>query len=218
METPKRVPINVPLGRLATMAYYSYAVTKLKATTGLLDDTPPEQQVPDFKTLTKEEQTGWLAAVQSIMQNTGGVFALRNPAEVAVETAQAVVDEIIRQYPIRQTADEIRFPVSGGPEAYGMWGRAVARILRCARLVIPAIVARGQLKGLIPRNLSAEERAMYGIDGLPKGIILIPGDLYEAMIRAGYEDGEKVTFAVMDPNSDMDVSDGLLQPAEGDLH
>ena len=217
MAHPNIVPVNIPLDRLAVAAYLSYAVTVLKATGKLDPDTPPERQVTPFAELPEETRAGWIAAAQGVVSNGGAAFAMKNPIEVAYELGAIAVDEIARQYPIRQVPSEIRFPSKADEAALKMWARVTARALGAARITVPAAIAKGQLKGILnPRALTAEEQERYGVDGIPSGAVLIPAGCFDALIASGFTDGERVTIAIMDPSWNRDLPDGILEPTEGE--
>lgn len=215
-QTPRVVPVTVPMDRLAVGAYLSFAVTRLKAS-GELVEGPPHEQVTPFGELPEGERAGWLAAVQSILQHGGTMIAMMNPAAIAVEVARAVVGEIQNQYKVRNIDPaEVRFPAKPTEDDWQMWGRVTARILEAAQLTIPAAVTKGELRLAILPDAKVDEGEVA--TGLTEAVVAIPADLYRALLASGFDEGEVITIAIMDPHWDRKIPDGMTQSTEGGPH
>lgn len=214
-QAPRVVPIGIPADALARAAYMSYAVTVLKNTDGLDPDKRPEEQVTAFVDLTEPEQGGWLAAAQGVLTNGGMIFVLKRPEELAIDLGMIVAEEILDTYPIRQAEDgNIRFPSEPDATTWQMFGRIVARLLGKAKLVVPAAVAKGELRRLIgPAGGDGQSPLLE-----PVAAIQIPNDCYSALLDSGFKDGEIVQVGILDPMSGKQPPDAMLEPTEGEAH
>jgi hypothetical protein len=192
------------MDRLAVGAYLSHAVTLLKNAGKLKPDVHPVDQVTPFADLPDVEQASWIAAVQSVLSNGGAAFAMRNPADVAMDLGEIAVDEIVNQWPIRQMPGEIRFPSTADQDAMQMWARVTARVLGSAKITVPAAIAKGELLLTITKG--------------PGGCVKLPDGLYKALLASGFKEGEAVTIAIMDPSWNRDVPESMLEKQGGDFH
>jgi len=214
-QAPRVVPIGIPVDALARAAYMSYAVTKLKNEEGLDPEKRPEDQVTPFVDLPETEQGGWLAAAQGVLTNGGMTFVLKRPEELAIALGMIVAEEILATYPIRQAEDgNIRFPAEPDAGTWQMFGRIVARLLGKAKLVVPAAVAKGELRRLIGPAGGDGQSALLE----PVAAIQIPHECYSALLDSGFKDGEIVQVGILDPMSGQQPPDAMLEPTEGEAH
>jgi len=168
-----------------------------------------------FVELSEPEQGGWLAAAQGVLTNGGMTFVLKRPEELAIDLGMIVAEEILDTYPIRQAEDgNIRFPSEPDASTWQMFGRIVARLLGKAKLVVPAAVAKGELRRLIGPAGGDGQSALLE----PVAAIQIPHECYTALLDSGFKDGEIVQVGILDPMSGKQPPAAMLEPTEGETH